>query len=364
MAVDEGEGFYFDRASAMLPHYIVPGFGFVVLRDLTCDGLIVDGVELADPKSAPHPHFRGGFRGYFNAPPGRHRIVAVLGERRATWDLELAPNAAAVRRLDYDTARWVDDEPDVAAHYQALARSGSMLQAGALRPWPGASLFFEGAPERVWIEGRVVPSSAPRGFFGVTGVPPGDRRVVVGAAELSLTLPLDCIALISCTGSEPELRDPRLGTAMIRVQMMRARREALLPFDALTPAAHHAQSAQDNLDLLTQALGGGGGERRFGAADLDALRRGFAALQASPSEATLGVYVQVLRRCYVIDREMAAQAEFFARYAAEVLTQVSAMPVLKQTAAMTYLRYLAEDLQDTGVESLGALGRRLAAALS
>lgn len=363
MAVDEGEGFYFDRAGAMLPGYIVPGFGFVVLRDLTCERLIVDGVELPDPKGAPHPHFRGGFRGYFNAPPGRHRIVAVLGERRATWDLELAPNAAAVRRLDDDTYAWVDDEPDVAAHYQALARSGSMLQAGALRPWPGACLFFEGAPERVWIEGRVVPPAAPRGFFGATGIPPGERRVILGEAELQLTLPMDCVALISCAGGEPQLLEPRLGAAMIRVQMMRAREGALIAFDALTPAAHHAQSAQDNLELLTEALGGGGGGRRFGAADLDALRRGFAALQAGPSEATLGAYVQVLRRCYVIDREMAAQADFFARYAAEVLAQVGAMPVLKQTAAMTYLRYLAEDLQDTGVESLGALGRRLTAAL-
>lgn len=359
---DDREGFYVDPAGLALPMYIVPGHGFLVLRDLHCDHLHLDGFDVGNPKAAPHPHFRGGFRGYFNVPPGPHLVVAELAGRRSEWRTDLAPGDAHVRRVDWDHGGLVPDDAQTEQNYRDLARSGSMLQAGALRPWPLASLFFEDAPEHVSIDDRPVPASAPRRFFGVTGLAPGEHRLRVGDLEATFTLPVDCRALLSCANGQLDAQDPRLATPMIRLGMLRAPRAALLTVADLAPP-HHDHALADDLAALQAALGEKTANTRFGDGELALLRGRFAALQRDFAGPTLTAYVEVLRRCYVIDREMAAQSEFFAAYAAEVLREVVALPRLTQTHAMTYLRYLAEDLQDTGVPALGQLGQRLGAAL-
>lgn len=110
----------------------------VLLRDLTVESLSIDGTNVGNPK-LPHPDFRGGFRGYFNVPPGPHSFVADLGQGRvAKWDVEVphGDRVVIVKRLHFDAVAWVDDDPDTKEHFERLAASGSMHAAGALRPWP------------------------------------------------------------------------------------------------------------------------------------------------------------------------------------------------------------------------------------
>jgi hypothetical protein len=60
---------------------------------------------------------------------------------------------------------------------------------------------------------------------------------------------------------------------------------------------------------------------------------------------------------------MARQSDYFIRYTTELLTHIETLPRLTASQAMTHLRYLSEDLQDTGVGALATLGRKLSAAL-
>jgi hypothetical protein len=106
-----------------------------------------------------------------------------------------------------------------------------------------------------------------------------------------------------------------------------------------------------------------GGPPRFNDADLEHLRATFTRLQSEYEEQTIAEYVEILRRHYIQDREMAQQADYFIRYTAELQLQVEALPRITASQAMTHLRYLSEDLQDTGVSALAALGRKLSAAL-
>lgn len=365
---DPALGYYVDAAAMMLPTYIVPGHGFVVLRDFQCDRILLDGVDIGDFADRDHPHFKGSFRGFFNVPPGPHTVVTEYKGQRSQWSFELAPNAAVVRRSDWGRGGLVEDDLDTESRYRDLARSGSMLQAGALRPWPLPSVFFQSAPQHVTIDGRTVPTAASRAFFGVTGLAPGRHQLRVGEFDVQLGMELDSRPLLSCSAKGVEVLEPQMAAMLIKVLMMRAPKESLWPLSALTPLEQHITNAQDNLahvaNILAQATGQATGQpRQFGDADLERLRRAFSQLQADYDEHNLREYAEVLRHHYILDREMAKQADYFGRYAAEVLRHVEALPRLTAGQAMTHLRYLAEDMQDTGVAALATIGRKLGAAL-
>lgn len=110
--------------------------GFLVLRDLLVDALVVDGVELPDPKSVDDPRYKGSFRGYFDVPPGTHTVVGRTNSgKEHAMTVVVHPGWATVKRLDLDDG-WREDDAETELHYRHLAMSGSMQDAGALRPWP------------------------------------------------------------------------------------------------------------------------------------------------------------------------------------------------------------------------------------
>ena len=110
--------------------------GFLVLRDLLVDALVLDGVELPDPKSVDDPKYRGSFRGYFDVPPGTHTVVGRTSSgKEHAMTVVVHPGWATVKRLDLDDG-WREDDAETELHYRHLAMSGSMQDAGALRPWP------------------------------------------------------------------------------------------------------------------------------------------------------------------------------------------------------------------------------------
>lgn len=110
--------------------------GFLVLRDLLVDALVLDGVEMPDPKSVEDPTYRGSFRGYFDVPPGTHTVVGRTSSgKEHAMTVVVHPGWATVKRLDLDDG-WREDDAETELHYRHLAMSGSMQDAGALRPWP------------------------------------------------------------------------------------------------------------------------------------------------------------------------------------------------------------------------------------
>ena len=110
--------------------------GFLVLRDLLVDALVLDGVEVPDPKSVDDPKYRGSFRGYFDVPAGKHTVVGRTSSgKEHAMTVVVHPGWATVKRFDLDDG-WGDDDAETERHYRQLAMSGSMQDAGALRPWP------------------------------------------------------------------------------------------------------------------------------------------------------------------------------------------------------------------------------------
>jgi hypothetical protein len=107
-----------------------------VTRDLIVDELLCDGFSVGDPHSKEHHYFTGSFRGFFNVPTGPHEVTARFGEKQSTWSVSVDCNGAHVKRIDWDAGGWMDDDPATEEHYKNLARSGSMLEAKALRPCP------------------------------------------------------------------------------------------------------------------------------------------------------------------------------------------------------------------------------------
>lgn len=360
-------GYYVDPRAAHLPPDIFVGHGVLILQDLQCERLHLDGVDVGDPAARPHPKQQGRFLGFFNVPPGPHTVVLEHQGRRAEWALELAPNGTQVRRCDWSRGGLVEVDADSQQQQRDQARSGASLRAGVLRPWPLASVFFQGAPQQVEIDGHPVPADATRAFFGVTGLAPGAHQLRLGDASLALKLPDEARILLSCGPGGAEVQDDKTGTMLIKVLMMHAPREALWPLSALVPNLV-APVLTLVPPVVTPAVTpepapAASGPRRFGDVDLEQLRATFTRLQAEYDEHTIAKYVDTLRSHYIQDREMAAQAEYFTRYTSELQLQVEALPRITASQAMTHLRYLSEDLQDTGVSALATLGRKLAAAL-
>lgn len=367
-------GFYVDPRAAHLPTDIVTGHGFLLLPGLTCERLILDGVEVDDPVSRPHPHYQGGFVGFFNVPPGPHTLVALREGQRSSWRFELAPNATALRGCDWSREGLVEADADSEQRLRDEVRSGAALQSGALRPWPLASVFFQGAPEQVTIDGQAVPAEATRAFFGVTGLAPGAHELRLGDTAVPLRLPEAARVLLSCRPGGAEVQDGQSGTMLIKVLMMHAPREALWPLAAIAPAAPQAATPDAQpftpttpitpiTPITTDPEPTPSGPPSFSDADLEQLRASFARLQAEYAEHTIAEYVETLRRHYIQDHEMARQADYFTRYTTELHLHVESLPRLTASQAMTHLRYLSEDLQDTGVATLATLGRKLSAAL-
>ncbi len=135
------------------------------------------------------------------------------------------------------------------------------------------------------------------------------------------------------------LVNPRLADPMLRIYLGRAPKEALI--------------RAENIGLPP------GGDPKFGDGDLSVVEDMYRAFKNSPGESTLGRYVEVLRRNYVVDSEMAKQPDYFCRYAHSIIRHVKETPALKSTAARTYFNYLAEDMQDTGVDAAAAKGKEL-----
>lgn len=343
---DPAVGYYVDPRARDLPTEILPGHGALMLHGLQGARLRVDGIELGDPQ--------GELTGFFNVPPGPHTVVVEHGERRSAWTFVLAPNATLVRRCDWTRGGLVEVDVDLDQQQR------DQLRSGALRPWPLASLFFQSAPEHVTIDGAPVPAEATRAFFGVTGLAPGEHRLRLGDADLSLQLPGAARLLLICGPAGPEVQDGPTSTMLIRVLMMHAPREALWPLAAF--AANPPEPLQPS-PAAPAPEPVPAGPIRFGDADLEQLRAAFSRLQADYAEDTIAEYVETLRRHDIQDREMAVQAEYFTRYTVELHQQVEALPRITASQAMTHLRYLSEDLQDTGVAALATLGRKLSAAL-
>lgn len=350
-----------DFALAFLPAYVRPGHGFLVLRDRLMDRLELDGFDAGNPEE-PHPKFSGGFRGYFNVPPGRHTLTAHWQDKSTTWEVEVEPNQAYVRRMDWDAGGWVDDEPGVAEHYRDLARSGSMLQAQALRPWPRPSLYFIDAPSPLVVNGRAFPFQGKLG--GLVNLPPGEIQIETASHSAGCTLPADSMQVIDFSSGKPDFVDPTLGAMLVRAYLRRAPREALVSyadFSALPTAEEALRTAQSAIDVMQAALSGAP-VRKFEDKDLETYERAFERYRVEKSGGLPG-YVEALRAHYVVDSAMAEQADYFERYAERVAAHLKAAPELTQTEALTYLRYLAEDLGDTGVEALKARGESLGALL-
>src|SRR4051812_13706171 len=96
--------------------------GFLVLRDLLVDTLVLDGVEVPDPKAGGDPKYRGSFRGYFDVPPGTHTLVGRVSGKEHATSVVVLPGWATVKRFD-GTDGWADDDADTERHYRALALS-------------------------------------------------------------------------------------------------------------------------------------------------------------------------------------------------------------------------------------------------
>lgn len=121
---------------------------------------------------------------------------------------------------------------------------------------------------------------------------------------------------------------------------------------------------EDNGRIVREAAGKGGPARVLGDADLAEAQAALAAYRGDRSKAAFDRAFAALRRCYVIDTEMARQRAFFTRYADAVTAAVERDPELARSELKLYLNYLAVDLQDTEVPELEAKGRRLAAKLA
>lgn len=334
-------GHYVDFATMLLPTYIRHGHGFLVLRDLTVDSLLVDGVEVGDPKSTSHPFFTGAFRGYFNVPPGRHEVEAQCGTQTSTWEVDVAPNQAYVKRIDWDAGGWVDDDAQTEKQYVDLARSGSMLASKALRPWPLTSIYVCSAPDDLMLNGVVV--KGPPKFYGIVNLKPGEFVIEAGASRVQFELPPECMQIVNFSSGKADLITPQMADPMLRIYLGRAPEGALLRAESIGQPPS--------------------GEPRFGGSDLAAFEAAYAQYAAAPGEGTLSRYVEVVRRHYIGETEMAKQADFFCKYVDAMIRHVGASPELKSGPLRIYLDYLAEDMQDTGVDEAARKGQELGALL-
>lgn len=213
-------GHYVDIATMLMPDFVRIGHGFLVLRDLDVDRLTIDGVFIPRP-DAPAPPFTGSFRGYFNVPPGAHTLIAQKRERTSTWTCDLAPNEVEVQRIDWNEGGWCEPSADGFAQFRELARSGQMLQQGALRPWPLASIYLLGAADNVWIDRKHVSNGAP--FLGITNLTPGKHLVQVGpTCSIELELRPTAMQLVDVSAGRAQLLDATMGNLMVRTMMMKA----------------------------------------------------------------------------------------------------------------------------------------------
>lgn len=142
--------------------------GFLVLRDLSVDALVLDGVVVPDPKSVNDPEYGGSFRGYFDVPAGTHSVVGRTSSgKEHAISVVVHPGSATVKRFNIDNG-WADDDAETERHYRHLAMSGSMQDAGALRPWPVPATDADqtkrvfGDPDFAWLRATFLECAGAR----------------------------------------------------------------------------------------------------------------------------------------------------------------------------------------------------------
>ncbi len=322
-----------------------PLHGILVLRDLSVDTLVLDGVELPDPHRVDDPVHRGSFRGYFDVPAGPHTLVARIQGKEHTVSVVVLPGWATIKRLD-SAAGWVDDDVDTALHYRRLAVSGSMAAAGALRPWPLATLCLRGNAADVRLDAQLLPPTMLP-VRAVVNIPPGRHAIEVGpageaaSAKEEVELAPGSVSVVEVGAAASAKVKPLSSDAF-------ARELAVLPFDSLLRFGAYEHVA-----------------RQFGEGDLAWLVPAFTESAGAAGDSTaVDRYVTALRWHYVIDREMAAQASYFGRLGRTLAAHVTERPSLLGTGAALYLGYFAEDLVDAGDPETIAGGEALAEAIA
>jgi hypothetical protein len=327
-----------DDTIGQLPPHVRLGHGFLVLGDGAADRLLVDGMEAKD---------RGSSRGYFNVPPGPHTLEARRGEQSSTWTLVVAPNEAYVKRLDWSRGGFVDDDDTSTARAREQARSGSLLEAKALRPWPRPSLYFVNPATPLVVDGRLCRTDGA--FCGVVNLEPGEHKVETPAYTTACALPPESMQVIDFSSGEPVLLDPTVANLMVRTLLRRAPREALVTAGELAASPTPAE-----------ALRAAKPARIFADEDLEVLDQAFAAWQTG---GPVDSYVESLRLHRIPDEHMTRQASYFARFAERLVAHLGADAKLEATDAGPELRRLADALRDSRDGILVNHGRALASKL-
>jgi hypothetical protein len=328
-----------DEQIGLLPPHVRLGHGFLVLGDGAVDRLVLDGLVAGD---------RGSSRGYFNVPPGPHTLEARRGGQSSTWTLVVKPNQTYVKRLDWNRGGFIDDDDASAARAREQARSGSLLEAKALRPWPRPSLYFVNPATPLVVDGRLCRTDGA--FCGVVNLEPGEHKIETPTHTTACALAPESMQVIDFSSGEPELIDPTVANLMVRTLLRRAPREALVTAGELAASPTPAEA------LRAAAKPG----RIFGDQDLEVLDQAFAAWQAGGA---VDGYLESLRLHHIADEHITRQSSYFARFAERLVAHIAAAPKLTSTEAVRELRVLAQALQHTRDETLAKHGRTLAARL-
>src|SRR5581483_9634582 len=94
---------------------------------------------------------------------------------------------------------WSEEDP-ARAQYEELARAGSLLQAGALRRWPQATIVAtsarpEGLPADLAVDG--VPAGKGGRALAFTSLAPGRHTVTIDGHDVALELPRAGVAVVA-----------------------------------------------------------------------------------------------------------------------------------------------------------------------
>ena len=117
---------------------------FLVLRDCSVKSLVVDGVDIGDPKAQPL-HGRNQFRGFHGVPRGPHTIAAHVTGAAAPATVSFTADGAGSIHVYVLLGgvmgagpEWDDADAETVEFFTAIIENGSMVATGALRPWPAA----------------------------------------------------------------------------------------------------------------------------------------------------------------------------------------------------------------------------------
>jgi hypothetical protein len=222
--------------------------------------------------------------------------------------------------------------------------------------FPRPALFFIKPTTPLVVDGRLCRTDGS--FGGVVNLEPGEHKVETPTHRVSCNLARDAMQVIDFSSGEPEFIDPTVGILMVRTLLRRAPPQAIMTAEELagspTPA-EALRAAESSVDLLEATLGARE-PRIFAEQNLTELEQAYAEWR---EHGAVEAYVDALRLHYIPDSQMAKQVPYFTRYAERVVAQVRESPPLATTEARRYLKYLAQDLVDTGDPGLATQGRAL-----